>query len=68
MLDGDSVVGENTVGVMDDGDSVLTASGDTPIVEGVSGSVGSLGKANVIGEDGTGRVVGVSDNTDDVSG
>ena len=42
--------------------------GNSRTVEGVSSRVGSLGDANVIGKEGTGRVVGVRDDADDVSG
>ena len=61
-------MGEGAVGVIEDGDAVVMARRDSLVVEGVSGSVGPLGDAKVIREEGTGRVVGVSDDTDDVSG
>jgi hypothetical protein len=67
-LKGNSVVKKHAVGVANKGNSVAMSSGDSPVAEGVPGEVGPLGDANGISEDGTRRVVGVSEDTDDVSG
>jgi hypothetical protein len=69
ILEGEGVV-ESAVEVMDDGDSVTMGSGDSPMVDGIASSVDLLGDANVIviDTDGSGTVVGVNDDTDDVPG
>ena len=40
IAEGDDVIGECAVGVMDEGDSVAMSNGDSLIVEGVPGEVG----------------------------
>lgn len=59
--------GDTAVGVIELGVGVVSSSWDAIMVEGVSGNEGPLNETKLMGEDGACTVVGVKDDTDDVS-
>lgn len=59
--------GDTAVGVIELGFVVVSSSGDCIMVEGVSGNDGPLNETKLMGEDRACTVVGVKDDTDDVS-